>query len=599
MLILQNATFFDGTGAPAARRDLQIEGGRLTRISVTPLDTSRATRVIDARGKWVMPGFLDTHTHYDAEVLVAPGLQESVRHGVTTVCMGSCSLSTILSSVDDCADIFSRVEALPREHVAGALSRFKTWSTPAQYIEALEQRPLGPNVAAFLGHSDMRACVMGLGRSVDPDARPSEDELQRMEALLSDAIDEGLLGMSSMTNPWDKVGGTRYRSARLPSTYATWGEYRRLHAVLRERGAILQSAPNITTKVNVLLFMAECVGLGVRKPLRTTLITAADAKSSPGLASAITLATSVLNGALGGDLRWQTVPMPFEVYADGMDLVVFEEFGAGEAALHLADELERNELLKDPAYRRRFRADYEKRFSPRVWQRDFHDAHIVDAPDASLVGKSFGQVADERGIHPVDAFLDLVVAHGSKLRWKTLIANHRPEFLARLSAHPSVHVGFSDSGAHVRNMAFYNFPLYFLRTMKRAIDRGEPVLSMEAAVRKVTAEQAEWFGLDAGTLREGDRADLCIVDPEGLDDSLDAYHEAPMDGFGGLSRMVRRNDDAVVATIIAGEVVYEHGAFAPGYGESHRTGSFLRAGRRVAPPAEATAPPRVQSADAP
>lgn len=579
MLIVENGLHFDGTGAKAARRHLQIERGRVTRVSESPLDTSRAERVIDATGQWVVPGFLDTHTHYDAELLVAPGLRESVRHGVTTVCVGSCSLSTILSTAEDCADIFARVEALPREHVLDALARWKTWSTPAEYIRGLEARPLGPHVASYLGHSDMRAAVMGLGRSVDPDVRPTEDELRRMVALLHDALDAGLLGLSTMTNPWDKVGGTRFRSARLPSTYATWGEYRRLHAVLRERGAILQSAPNITTKVNVLLFMAECVGLGLRKPLRTTLITAADAKSSPGLARAITLASSVLNRALGGDLRWQTVPMPFEVYADGMDLVVFEEFGAGEAALHLADRLERDELLKDEAYRRRFRRDYEARFSPRVWQRDFHDAFVVDAPDRSLVGKSFGQIADARGVHPVDAFLDLVVEHGSALRWKTLIANHRPRVLEQLAAHPSVHVSFADSGAHVRNMAFYNFPLYFLRTMKRAIDRGAPVLPLEKAVHKVTGELAAWYGLDAGTLREGDRADLCVVDPEGLDDSLDGYHEAPMEGFGGLSRMVRRNDAAVRQTIISGEVVYEDGRFAPGFGETRRTGSFLCAGR--------------------
>ena len=583
VVIVKNGLFFDGSGEEGVPRHLAIRDGVVERVSEAPLDEAGAERVVDAAGMWVMPGFLDTHTHYDAEILAGPGLPESVRHGVTTVCMGSCSLSTILSSPEDCADIFSRVEALPREQVLPALEEHKTWSTPEEYVAGLESRALGPNVACFLGHSDMRAAVMGLGRAVDPDVRPTEDEMRRMEALLEDALDAGYLGMSSMTNPWDKVGGERYRSARLPSTYATWKEYRRLHRVLRKRDRILQSAPNITTKYNVFAFFAETMGIG-RKPLKVTLISAADAKASPMLADALLFGVRWLNRALGGNLRWQTVPMPFEVYADGMDLVVFEEFGAGEAALHLADELERNELLKQESYRRQFRRQYEQRFSPRVWHRDFHDATIVAAPDSTLVGRTFGDVADERGIHPVDAFLDLVVEHGRRLRWKTTIANHRPDKLVRMASDENVHVSFADSGAHVRNMAFYNFALYYLREVKASHDAGDPVLPLGQAVRKVTGELADWDGLDAGHLRVGDRADVVVVDPAGLDASLDGYHEAPMETMGGLSRMVRRNDDAVRATLIAGEVVYERGRFVEGFGEDRRYGSFLRVGQRVAPP---------------
>ena len=155
-----------------------------------------------------------------------------------------------------------------------------------------------------------------------------------------------------------------------------------------------------------------------------------------------------------------------------MDLVVFEEFGAGEAALHLSDALERNTLLQDEAYRRWFRMDYDRRFGPRVWHRNFHDATIVSAPDEALEGQSFGGVADALSIHPVDAFLDLVVKYGSALRWKTTIANHRPGKLAKLMARDSVQVSFSDAGAHVRNMAFYNFPLYLLRMVKDGIAEG-------------------------------------------------------------------------------------------------------------------------------
>ena len=134
--------------------------------------------------------------------------------------------------------------------------------------------------------------------------------------------------------------------------------------------------------------------------------------------------------------------MPFEVYADGIDLVIFEEFGSGAMALHIQEKLARDELMRDPEYRKKFRKDYESKYGPRVWHRDFFDAEIVACPDASVVGKSFGQVGVERGgKHPVDAFLDLVLEHGTDIRWRTTISNHRPEVLKKLAADPGIQVG--------------------------------------------------------------------------------------------------------------------------------------------------------------
>jgi N-acyl-D-glutamate deacylase len=264
------------------------------------------------------------------------------------------------------------------------------------------------------------------------------------------------------------------------------------------------------------------------------------------------------------------------MYADGIDLVVFEEFGAGAAAMHLAEEVERNELLQSRAYRRRFRKDYEKKFSPRIWHRDFHDAHIVACPDAQWVGMTVGDVAEQRGIHPCDAFLDLVVAHGKKFRWKTLIANHRASVLRKLLTLPCVQVGFSDSGAHLRNMAFYNFPLHLLRMALEADKDDVAFLSIEGAVHRLTGELAEWFELDAGRLEVGARADIAIIDANGLDETLDDYHEAPIVEME-VSRLVRRNDAAVQATIIGGRVAYENGEFATDFGKV-RYGRFLGAG---------------------
>ena len=284
--------------------------------------------------------------------------------------------------------------------------------------------------------------------------------------------------------------------------------------------------------------------------------------------------------ALGGDFRWQHLPVPFEVYADGISLVVFEEFGAGAAALHLQDEVERNQLMRDEEYRRWFRKDYDKKFGPRVWHRDFFDAEIVACPDQSVVGKSFGQVGlDRGGLHPVDAFLDLVVEHGEMLRWRTTISNHRPDLLKKLAQSPNVQMGFSDAGAHLRNMAFYNSGLRLLRHVHDAEKQGTPFMSIERAVHRLTGELGSWYGIDAGTLREGDRADIVVINPDKLDESLDRYAEHPIESFGGLSRMVNRNDGTVSAVLVSGRLAFGRGKAAPELG-SRRFGQFLRADSR-------------------
>ena len=576
--IIRNGRWFDGTGAPSAIRDIGIVDGRVAAVTPEALDTTDCPQVIDAAGKWVLPGFVDIHTHYDVEVLGGPGLPESVRHGVTTVLIGSCSLSTVHVGGVDAGDLFGRVEAIPREHVIDTVDAAKTWSTAEEYIAALEDRPLGPNIAAFIGHSDMRTATMGLDRATRADQRPTAGEQAEMERMLSEALDAGFLGMSSQQLLFDKIDGDTCRSRTLPSTFAKPRELRRLKSQLRRRGRVLQSGPDIANPFNLVSQIVQSLPV-LRGKLKTSLLSAADVKSNPFAIAVLGPAARLVN-RFGADFRWQHLPVPFEVYADGIDLVVFEEFGSGAAALHLRDEVERNALLQDEDYRRRFRKDYDNRFGMRVWHRDFFDAEIVDCPDDSVIGKSFGQVGlDRGGLHPVDAFLDLVVEHGRKLRWRTTISNHRPEVLKKLARDDGIQMGFSDAGAHLRNMAFYNFGLRLLRHVRDAEARGEPFLTAERAVHRLTGELADWYGIDAGHLRIGDRADLVVIDPEHLDERLDGYAESPVPQYADLPRMVNRNDDTVPLVLIGGRTVVRHGTPTEILG-SRRTGSFLRAGQR-------------------
>jgi N-acyl-D-aspartate/D-glutamate deacylase len=196
-----------------------------------------------------------------------------------------------------------------------------------------------------------------------------------------------------------------------------------------------------------------------------------------------------------------------------------------------------------------------------------------------VVGKSFGQVGVERGgAHPVDAFLDLVLEHGTAIRWRTTISGHRPKVLRKIAREKGVQMGFSDAGAHLRNMAFYNFGLRLLKHVVDAERAGEPFLTAEQAVHRLTGELAEWYDLDAGRIREGDRADLMVLDPERLDGSLEDYHEAEVATYDGMSRMVNRNDATVNAVLVGGEPVFLDGAPTDALGRE-RTGVFLRAGR--------------------
>jgi len=579
--IIRGGRWFDGSGAPSAVRNIGIRGGRIAAITPDELETGSA-EVIDATGRWVLPGMVDIHTHYDIEVLAGPGLEESVRHGVTTIMIGSCSLSTIHVGGVDAGDLFGRVEAIPREHVIAAINDTKDWNTAEQYILALENRPLGPNLAAFIGHSDMRTATMGLDRATRKDERPTGAEQARMERMLAEALDAGFVGMSSQQLLFDKIDGETCRSRTLPSTYARPRELRRLKSALRRRRRVLQSGPDIQNPLNLASQIAQSLPV-LRRKLKTSLLSAADVKSNP-FAIAVLGPLARLVNRFGADFRWQHLPVPFEVYADGIDLVVFEEFGSGAAALHLRDEVERNALLSDEGYRRRFRQDYDRRFGMRVWHRDFFDAEIVACPDDSVIGKSFGQVGLERGgLHPVDAFLDLVVEHGTKVRWRTTISNHRPEVLKKLARDPGIQIGFSDAGAHLRNMAFYNFGLRLLRHVLDAQRHGEPFMTVEQAVHRLTGELADWYRIDAGHLRIGDRADVVVIDPDRLDSTLDDYAEAPVPQYAGLPRMVNRNDAAVPLVLIAGRAVVRDGVPTDVLG-AERTGSFLRAERRIPPP---------------
>lgn len=573
-IIIKGGRYFDGTGKASSFQNVAIKDGKIALVTPKPINAKVASKVIDAQGQWVTPGFLDTHTHYDSELIVSPSLSESVRHGVTTVLVGSCSLSMICSDTEDASDIFTRVETVPREKVLPILQKHKTWNSPKGWIEFVKKQPMGPNVISFLGHSDMRVGAMGLSRATDLSIKPTETEMKKMESDLKEALDAGFLGLSTMCLKWDKVDGDREWSKSLPSTYAHWKEVSRLNKLVRQYNRVHQGAPNAAEILQVNQYMRECMGI-FKKRLKTTLISRMDLKGSVFLSKITNIAARVTN-FFNGDFRWQVLPTPFTVYADGIDVVFFEEFGAGELALDLKDAVERNNLLKDEKYRRDFRKFYGEKLSPRVWQRDFGDAMILGCPDQTIIGKNFADVAKDRNIHVVDLFLDLVVEYGTQLRWVTTVGNHRKDVLKGMVKDKKSLITFSDAGAHIRNMAFYNLPLRMLKLVNESLEEAKPIMTMEKAVWRMTGDQADWFGVDAGRIQVGDRADVVVIDPKGFDQNLEDVHWAEMENFG-LKRLVNRNTGLVKHVMINGKLAVDNEEFVSDFGKEMGFGTFLAA----------------------
>ena len=224
-VVIRNGLFFDGSGSKPTQADVAIDGGKV-RASASRLPAT-GRREIDAKGCWVMPGMLDIHTHYDAEIEAMPGLDESVRHGVTTVVMGNCSLSTAVGKKKDILDLFCRVESLPRDVLSRWLGDELSWHSVAGYYEHLDKLPIGPNVSSFVGHSSIRAHVMGMERSLKV-SRPNRTKSPRCSNIVDEAMDAGYLGLSIDMLPWHRMDGEPFCGFSVPSQHATPHEYRQL-----------------------------------------------------------------------------------------------------------------------------------------------------------------------------------------------------------------------------------------------------------------------------------------------------------------------------------------------------------------------------------
>ncbi len=572
--VIKNGTFFDGTGKPGQETDLIIKDGKVDQIGKAP--EIEGAKEIDAKGCWISPGFLDIHTHYDAEVEVMPGLEESVRHGTTTVVFGNCSLSSAVGTENDVLEMFSRVENMPTDLLKSWVKDKITWKTTHEYYEHLDTLPVGPNIASFIGHSNVRITAMGFERSLSV-KKPAEPEMKEMERIVTEAMEAGYLGLSIDMLPFHRMLGEfkeEFKGVSVPSQQATPKEYRKLAHIVRRFNRVLQATPNAMDKTSVVHLIRMSSGL-FQKPLRTTIVAALDTKSDKKIHLLATTLADVANKMLRADIRWQALAEPFLNYSDGPITPLFEEFPSAVQAIGATSE-ERKAMFADPKFRKWFRKDWNHR-GPAVFHRRLDDMWVVNSPDPNHIGKSFAQIAKEANVtDPLEHLMDLMAKYDTALRWKSAVANHRPKQRLRLLAHHTTLPGFNDSGAHNVNMAFYDGALQVLKQAQANPD----VLPIEKAIHRLTKMAADFIGFDAGSLLPGDRADVVVIDPSKLQTNLSSEPIEDRDErLGGAMRLVKRSDGVVRHVLVNGHEIFTNGKFHPELNQK-KFGTLLRSNRK-------------------
>lgn len=503
-LLLRNGRIVDGSGLPAFTGDIAIDAGKIVEIgSVSGL----ARRTIDCDGLAVAPGFIDPHTHLDAQMLWDPLATSSCYHGVTTVVMGNCSLSLHPAKPEGHSGLIgalARVEAIPRSALEAAIDW--SWGTTGAYLDRLERDGLGVNVAALVGHTALRQYVMGEAAT---ERAASEDEVAEMQAVLKRCLLEGAVGFSSNQNR----NHVRDDRRPLPSRLATEDELLALAAVLKavNRGVIQMTRGLLDTEPEgqeVVLQRHKRMALASGRPMTFNALFHRWAKPDAWKEAL----------AVSGAIAAEGVPLYGLGHAQMMEqrftlrnAQLFDGMPAWDAVFALPLE-ERAAKLRDPEVRARLQADVDEP-AVKLFSKRWDTVLFVSAkrPEHEpLEDLDVLQMAARLGKRPLDAFLDLALEEDLEAEFSTNITNGDPLAAAEILRQPHVLIGASDAGAHVLFDAGNGYCTNLLGYWVR--EQG--IMSLEQAVHRLTLQPARFFGFsDRGLLWPGMAADIAVFDP--------------------------------------------------------------------------------------
>jgi N-acyl-D-aspartate/D-glutamate deacylase len=558
-LIIRNGTVADGTGAPGVRADVGVANGRIATIG--DLSGEKATREIDATGKVVAPGFVDIHTHYDAQVFWDQTLSPSPLHGVTTVIGGNCGFTIAPLGPEHgeyLMKMLARVEGMPIKALEAGVPW--DWTSFGEYLDKIDGT-LAPNAGFLVGHSTIRRVVMG-ERATGP-ATP--DDIEAMKALLDASLAAGGMGFSSS---WAKTHNDA-AGDMVPSRYASEEELVELCGVVRDHpGTTLEFIPCVGMFEDYAADLMTRMSLAANRPINWNVLFVSkgnNAMTDHNLAASDYAAE---RGAKVLALTMPAAPSPRICFDSGFFL---DTIPGWEKPMALPHD-EKLAMLSSPDGRQTLRdlaAQPSTGFASTNW--GIYIINETFAPEnAQWEGKSVAEIAKARGVDEFDALLDIVVADDLMTGFGfPMRPEDDDEWQARMTVWRDNRavVGASDAGAHLDFLATFNYSTVLLGGPVRA----RKLMPIEEAVRLLTDVPARLYGVkERGRLVEGWHADIVVIDPETVGAQpvrmrFDLPTGAPR-LFGGA--------DGIDHVIVNGTEIVDHGEFTDA-----RPGTLFRSGR--------------------
>jgi N-acyl-D-aspartate/D-glutamate deacylase len=551
-LLIKNARIVDGTGAPAYSGALAVEDGKIAAIGDV---AGAARREINGDGLILAPGFIDIHTHYDAQVSWDRILTCSSWHGVTSLLMGNCGVGVAPvrpAQKSTMAWDLVNVEALPHSVLMNGVSW--DWETFPEYMNAIERNGIALNVSFLVPLSALRFYVLGEEAA---ERAATEDEMQRMAQIFREAMMAGAYGFSLSLAP-QHIG---FQGRPLASRMASREELGALCRVMRDlKRGVIEILPGRIANTGATTDKGfELVALLAEQSQRPiTFLALLDLPGTPLKAHEDSVERLKPFFARGLQIYPQVTPRPIQQYYTLRDPFIFAALDSWKGVFNRSAE-EQAALFRSPDFRRAFK-DELKRGSKAVFRNRWDCVHVVrveKAENQKYLNQSIEAIAQTQRKDPEDAILDLGLDENLEMGITLSVINVNKDIVEKLLKLPNTLLGLSDAGAHVAQHCDAGLPTYLLKEWVRE----RHTLTLEEGVRRLTSELADFMSFTSkGRLAPGMDADLVMFDPDRVAPLPPEWRN---DLPGHQPRLIERAD-GIEYTVVGGKVLFAHDEYQGG-----------------------------------